>query len=321
MTQPSLAHATDFGRMYSRSTTSTPEVPSITTVIGQEHKDLTGWAGHMAATELIADDRLPEAVGSTTKLRSLARRASSAAARFRDDAAARGDRVHHYAEQVARRALDAEHEAEAAREVLRAHDELAFADQFDHWWRTFAVKPLAAEVTVWNHTLGYAGTLDLVAEIGGRTCIIDFKTKGLTRKGRAKPLSESVVMQLVAGMQAEEMLVDADAGGWTPWPHGDGSPVLLGVALSAREVVPVQANPEVLRSHWHKFWALRQVWEHMRRASEAGPALQPIGPPPAPAPEAVPETAPKAAPDTAPDTAPETAAESAASAASTASTA
>ena len=33
--------------------------------------------------------------------------------------------------------------------------------------------PLAAEVTIWNDTVGYAGTLDLVAEIAGRTSIID----------------------------------------------------------------------------------------------------------------------------------------------------
>ena len=50
MTQPQLAHQTDAGRMYSRSLLGLPEVPSITTVIGQQHLDLTGWASHMATT-------------------------------------------------------------------------------------------------------------------------------------------------------------------------------------------------------------------------------------------------------------------------------
>lgn len=279
MTQPSLAHATAYGRMYSRSISSAPEVPSITTVIGQEAKDLTGWAGHMAASELAADARLTGAVGSAARLRSLARDASDAAARFRDAAAARGDRVHHYAEQIARGALGLPHTAEAAREGLAARGETAFADRFDEWWELYDVRPLAAEVTVWNHTLGYAGTLDLVAEIGGRRCLIDFKTKALDRSGRAKPLSDSVVMQLVAGLKAEESLVDADTGTWTPWEHGHDA-VLLAVAVSEAETVPVQAVPDVLPRHWRKFWALRQVWEHSRGTAEAGRALRPIPPPP-----------------------------------------
>lgn len=279
MTQPSLAHATAFGRMYSRSTSSSPQVPSITTVIGQEPKDLTGWAGHLAATELAGDPRLGGAVGSSSQLKTLAREASDAAARFRDAAAARGDRVHAYAEQVARRELGLSHDADAALETLAEHAETAFADRFNEWWELYDVTPLAAEITVWNHTVGYAGTLDLVAEIGGRRCLIDFKTKGLDRRGRAKQLSESVVMQLVAGLQAEESLLDAEAGQWEPWAHGQDC-VLLAVAISEAEVVPVQAVPEVLRQHWHKFWALRQVWEHSRSTTEAGRALRQIPPPP-----------------------------------------
>ncbi|GAA1147373.1 cytochrome [Nesterenkonia lutea] len=296
MTQPSLAHATDHGRMYSRSIGGSPEVPSITTVISQEHKDMTGWAGHMATSELVNDQRLAGAIGSAPELRRLARQASSAAERFRDAAAARGDRVHHYAEQVALRSLGLRDTAAAAREVLSEHAESKFADRFDEWWELYGVTPLAAEVTVWNHSLGYAGTLDLVAEIGGRTCIIDFKTKGLTRDGRSKPLNESVVMQLVAGMQGEEMLVDAASGEWTAWPYGE-APLLLGVAVSEAEVVAAQANPTILKAHWHKFWALRQVWEHSRTTATAGLALRPIAPPPATVAPLTPSTSPGSAAD------------------------
>lgn len=283
MTDPQLAHATEFGRMYSRSTSADPQVPSITTVIGQEAKDMTGWAGHMAASELISDTRLAGAVGSPGDLRSLARHASGAAERFRDAAAARGDRVHRYAEQLSLAALGAEADPDGARAVLAQHGESSYADRFDQWWELFGVTPIAAEVTVWNHTVGYAGTLDLVAEIGGRRCILDFKTKGLTRDGRAKPLQDSVVMQLVAGFRAEEVLVDAAAGSWERWPYPDDDvePLLLAVAISESEVVPVQADPGCLRAYWRKFWALRQVWEHSRSAVEAGKALRPIGPPPA----------------------------------------
>lgn len=282
MTDPRLAHATEFGRMYSRSLSSPPELPSITTVIAQEAKDMTGWASHMAVTELIHDHRLPQAMGTPGQMRSLARDASSAAERFRDAAAVRGDRVHAYAEQRALEALGQQGDPEAARRTLEAHGEDRYADRFDEWWDLFGVTPLAAEVTVWNHSVGYAGTLDLVAEIGGRTCLIDFKTKGLGRDGRAKPMNDAVVMQLVAGLRAEEKLDDAESGTWSPWPYAqaDPEPVLLAVGISEAEVVPMQASPETLRSHWRKFWALRQVWEHSRIATEAGPALRGIGPPP-----------------------------------------
>ncbi|WP_460681702.1 cytochrome [Nesterenkonia populi] len=285
MTDPALAHSTEFGRMYSRSLDSAPEVPSITTVIGQEAKDMTGWAGHMAATALANDAQLASCVGSPGELRRLARNASSAAERFRDDAAARGDRVHAYAEQVALAALgEPAADPDKAHRVLEEHRQTKFADRFDEWWDLYEVKPVAAEVTVWNHEVGYAGTLDLVAEIGERLCLIDFKTKGLTRDGRAKPLNDSVVMQLVAGLRAEEQLVDAASGTWEPWPHRDRGPdseaMLLAVGISEAEVVVQQADPEQLPAHWRKFWALRQVWDHSRNVGRAGKPLRPIGPPP-----------------------------------------
>lgn len=278
MTQPELAHQTNAGRMYSRSLTGLPEVPSITTVIGQQHLDLTGWASHMATSTLIADHRLAEAVGSPVKLKTLARQCNDAAERFRDEAAARGDRVHNYAEQVALRALGMPHTMAEARDALVQHNESNYADRFDEWWHNYQVKPLAAEITVWNHTVGYAGTLDLVAEIGGKLCLIDYKTRGTDRFGRVKSLSDNVVMQLAAGFKAEESLVDAEAGTWEPWAYGNDA-MLLGVALGETEVVAYQANPQTLPQYWQKFWALRQVW-HYQQAVEAAPnPLQPIGPP------------------------------------------
>ena len=63
------------------------------------------------------------------------------------------------------------------REALAANGEEAFAARFDEWWELFHVEPIAPEITVWNKTVGYAGTLDLVARINGRTCLIDYKTK------------------------------------------------------------------------------------------------------------------------------------------------
>lgn len=281
MTSPALAHQTDFGRMYARKIGALPEVPSITTVIGQEKMDMDGWIGHMAATAVVQDARLGEAVGNSVKLKALARQASNAAADYRDSAAARGDRVHQYCEQIALRAMGKPHQAAQAREALTGNSEEAFAGRFDEWWETYQVQPLAAEVTVWNASIGYAGTLDLVATIGGRLCLIDYKTRGTGRDGRVKPLDPKVVMQLAAGAKAEEMVVDPAAGTWEPWKYSQ-DPMLLGVAIGETEVQTVMANPEVLPAYWSKFWSLRQVWGASRKVGEAGMALREVGPPPPP---------------------------------------
>ncbi|MEE1620138.1 cytochrome [Zafaria sp. Z1313] len=279
MTTPALAQQTDYGRMYARRIGGLPEVPSITTVISQQGAGLDGWIGHMAATAAVGDGRLAGALGKPAQLKAIARDASKAAEVFRNAAAARGDRVHAYCEQVALRALGRPHTAADARALLEEHGEGAFASRFDDWWDAYQVVPLAAEVTVWNHTVGYAGTLDLVARIGGRLCLVDYKTKGTGRDGRVKPLDAKVVMQLVAGLKAEEMVVDAAEGTWEEWKYGE-DPLLLGVAVGETEVQPMMASPQVLPAHWSKFWALRAVWENTMKADDAGTALRPIGPPP-----------------------------------------
>ncbi|MDP5225894.1 MULTISPECIES: PD-(D/E)XK nuclease family protein [Arthrobacter] len=278
MTAPLLARATDTGRMYARSTGGDPQVPSITTVISQQPHGLDGWFGYMGANALAQDSALGAALGNPSRMRQAVQRAANAAADYRDAAAERGDRVHAYCEQVALRALDREHDAEAARDLLAQHGERAHADRFDEWWAAYEVRPLAPEITVWNHEVGYAGTLDLVAEINGRTCLIDYKTKGTTRDGRVKALDDKVVMQLVAGMKAEESLLEPEAGEWEAWKYGE-SPLLIAVAVGETEVRPQRANPEVLKHHWWKFCALKRVWQINQDLGGSGTALLPLSPP------------------------------------------
>lgn len=280
MTAPALAHSTDLGRMYARSLSTQPSVPSITTVISQQASSLDGWIGYMAANAVAKHPDLPRAITNPGQLRSVVRDSSNAAEVFRNEAAARGDRVHYYCEQRALRELGQPHNMPEARDALEKNGEESFAARFDQWWDDYQVVPVAPEVTVWNETLGYAGTLDLVATIGGRLCIIDYKTKGTDRNGQVKSLDEKVVMQLVAGMKAEESVVDPASGTWEAWKYGK-DPILLGVAIGETEVRTLRANPEVLKAHWFKFASLRRVWQTSLEAHDAGMALLPIAPPPA----------------------------------------
>ncbi|MCQ9164045.1 MULTISPECIES: cytochrome [unclassified Arthrobacter] len=278
MTAPALAHTTDLGRMYARSLSEPPKVPSITTVIGQQAASLDGWIGYMAANAVARHPDLGDAVGNPGRLRTVVRDSSNAAEQYRDAAASRGDRVHHYCEQVALRALGRPHQMPEARAALADKGEENFAVRFDAWWDEYKVQPLAPEITVWNETLGYAGTLDLVATIGGKLCIIDYKTKGTDRNGQVKGLDAKVVMQLVAGMKAEESIVDESAGTWEAWKYGT-DPVLLGVAIGETEVRTLRANPAVLKQHWFKFASLRRVWQTSLEAAQAGAPLLPIAAP------------------------------------------
>lgn len=237
----------------------------------------------MAAKALADHPDLPVSAGQPAALRPLVREAASAAEQYRQATSERGDRVHAFAEQIALRALSREHDVRGARELLAEHGESAYADRFEEWWQQYDVQPLAPEVTVWNHAVGYAGTLDLVAVIAGRLCLIDFKTKGVDRRGQVKALDPRVVTQLTAGLKAEEFLQDAHTGSWAPWSYAEQyqqEPLLLAVAISERAVIPQRANPEILPQHWYKFCALRRLWERDREAAQAGVPLLPVPAPP-----------------------------------------
>jgi hypothetical protein len=281
MTVPGLAADSPdgFGRMYRRSLADEPTVPSITTVIAQQPLDLDGWRSYMAARHLADHPELRTALDSPARIRQLVRTAVDASEEYARAAAQRGDRVHAFAEQLALRALDRPHQLAEARELLRSHGEEAFALNVERWWEAFSVEPLAAEQTVWNTTLGYAGTLDLVARINGRVCLVDYKTKGTTRDGRVKPPDEKVAMQLVAGMKAEEGLLDAEAGEWEPWRYGE-DPLLIAVAVGETEFAAVRVNPDVRRHHWLTFCRLRRVWDARVETAAAGRTLLPLPPPP-----------------------------------------
>lgn len=278
MTSPKLAIQTDHGRMYSRRIGEAATVPSITTVIGMDHLDLTGWAGYMAARSLADDIRLTDSLSQPHQMRTLVRDASRAAETYRDRAAARGDRVHNYAEQFALDRLGMVNEMEMARAALVENGEQDYALHFEQWWREYRVEPIATEVTIWNETVGYAGTIDLIALIGGRTCIIDYKTKTSDRDGIVKRPDDKVIMQLAAACKAEEQIVNPETGQWSPWPHGTDA-MLLAVALGPTGTRTFMAQPETMPNYWAKFYALRRSWEASYKISQSRGSLLEITPP------------------------------------------
>ncbi|MBX4171190.1 hypothetical protein K3M35_21465 [Rhodococcus sp. DMU2021] len=296
MTQPKLAHATEWGRMYGRFVGDRPRVPSITTVLGEAPDTLHGWHARVAVDAMKAYldggdalARYPHVTAAIDEARARNRDVDRAARRaiagtglwLADQAAERGDRVHDYAEQVARYYLGVGtlDEIAEARDRLAAHDELGYAAQFEDWWMRYQVKPVFAEATVWNHDGGgYAGTIDIGFETNGLLIIGDYKSKE-SFDNRPKRLDPKVGLQLVAGMNAQEYCTDPQAPGvWERWRWGQPA-MLVGIGISDAGVDVQRINPALYDLLWTKFQRLRALWQSHHDVDMAD-VLSPLRPPP-----------------------------------------
>jgi hypothetical protein len=161
MTTPALAqNVKGKGRHYAHPTTG-DLVPSVTNVLSMLAKPaLVGWAARTVA-ELAADlrDSLPkmERAEVVTLLK-------GAASRTGNKAATRGTDVHAFLE--ARLCGFDTPPLDAAAEQYRHAAELFLEHE--------RPERIATEITTFTPT--YAGTADAVVRIGGRTCLIDYKT-------------------------------------------------------------------------------------------------------------------------------------------------
>lgn len=96
--------------------------------------------------------------------------------------------------------------------------------QFLAWEQRFKPKWLYSEATIFNKTVGYAGTLDAVAEIAGRTYMIDFKA--------AKGIYPNYSLQLHALAHGEEVV----------YPDGRVEKFKRPDTLSLLHITPREAN-------------------------------------------------------------------------------
>jgi ATP-dependent exoDNAse (exonuclease V) beta subunit len=81
-----------------------------------------------------------------------------------------------------------------------------FIEQADRWMQKFQPTYIAAEMTTYSPTYGYAGTLDAIFEVDGVRFLVDYKTSRKSFDARGKPTSpypESVGIQLAAYRYAE----------------------------------------------------------------------------------------------------------------------
>jgi hypothetical protein len=164
------------------------KVPGVTTILGAAlpKPALIEWAGKTTAAYAI--DHWEE-LGELTPSKRLARLDK---ARFeeRDAAARRGTEVHRLAEAL------------VSGEEVTVPDELAghvesYVDFLDAW----EPEPVLVEAVIANRAVGYCGTVDLVADMGGTRWLLDVKT---ARSG----IFGETALQLCAYARAEVYLDD-----------------------------------------------------------------------------------------------------------------
>ncbi len=167
-----------------------PSVTAITSSIPKPH--LMKWAARVAAEAVLKD---PVQYNTAEK-------AASVLDEIREGAADRGRSVHELIEAWARG------------EELDSDD--GYVGGFKLFLRSWCPRPILAEAVVLNRTHGYAGRLDLIANVGGESWLLDFKTS------RA-PYPE-YGLQLAAYKHAEYYY---DGENFHPMPRVDHSAVVL----------------------------------------------------------------------------------------------
>lgn len=174
-----------------------------------------------------------------------------------DKAKARGTDLHKAAEQMALGVIP----------KVEEHI-LPYLMQYQAFLDQFQPEFVMAEAPVYNPEVGYAGTLDGVLKIGGRTVVADIKTTPhAPDSGKSRPPYSEVALQLTAykrathvGVMSEQRyaagkryyLFDPDAQ-HEPMPETDGA-VCIVVSPFDFMVVPVRTD--------------EQTWRHFRHCME-----------------------------------------------------
>ena len=128
-------------------------------------------------------------------------------------------------------------------------DHQAFLDQYAKFLDAWQPEFLEVEATLWNHTLGYAGTCDGLCRLDGEIVVWDLKT------GASGVWPETALQ--MCGYANAEVIVDPD-GTERPMPEIEGA-VVLHLRPENFEVIPVRLGSDVFGVFRHLLGVLE--WE------------------------------------------------------------
>jgi hypothetical protein len=235
---------------WDHGTTPPTKVPGVTTIIkaGYPVIALVDWAGRTTAEYAIDHwDELSELPPSQRL-----KRLNDARYEVRDSAGNRGTEVHTLAERLAR-----------GEEVDLPDDIAGHVEACVRFLDEWNVQPIMTETTVVNYSHGYAGTLDLIADLAdGYRWLVDWKT------GAKGPFGD-VAFQLAAYRHAERYV--AKGGSEAPMIDVERCGVVW-LRADGYDLFPYPADAAVYR----QFRYIQQVAAAAEQAKEyRGQALRP----------------------------------------------
>ena len=233
---PAERITTSAGRVY---TWGDESFPSVTTILGGgiPKPALVPWAIRSVAEAAVAMTRTGQlaALLNASPDAALAK-LKSAPYDQRDKAATLGSAVHEAAEAYI---LGTPH-------VPSDPAVLPYLAQFHRFVEAEQPEYLAAECTVYHRACGYAGTLDAIVRLRGKTWIMDYKT--------GAGVYPEAALQLAAYRYAE--FVGLPDGTETPLPEIDGA-LVLHLQKDGYRLIPVNADNIAMGY----FLDARRIWE------------------------------------------------------------
>jgi hypothetical protein len=237
---------------------------------------LVGWAAKVTAEYAIDNAEWIAASVREGKRDEVLETTKKARFRKSQEASVRGTEVHAAAE-----ALNLGTEPQVDESIL------PYVEQYRRFLHDHTPTFEAAEAPVYNLTWHYAGTLDAIAIIDGRRCVLDVKTTDRPPGKGARPPYPEVALQLCAYSRAEGVGVNPervqvshgrryyvlnDPSELEPMPEIEGAFALV-VSPYDYQLVPVAIGEDV----WTMFLHVREV---ARWAGEVSRTV--LGPPATP---------------------------------------
>jgi hypothetical protein len=189
-----------------RSARKVGAYPSVTTILGAAGPQKGGLINWQVEQAMASSLTLPPIEGES--LADFAKRAVLDSRKEVEAAAARGTHIHSLAEMIINR--------EEPGALVTGYEE-HYAG-LKEWRECCVSKVHASETVLVNEAEGYAGRVDLIADIHGVIEVVDFKTRKL--KDKKTPAYETDILQLSAyayaftdeGMACRNILIDPVTG-------------------------------------------------------------------------------------------------------------
>ena len=230
-------------------------LPSVSVIKNGWPKYLTAWAGREAAQYAVENHRAWSQLANDEAIDLIAK----ASDRAKNRAAQRGTDIHLVIEDLA--------EGRRPNYLALPDNVQPFIGCAEQLVRDLRLKPIVSEAVVFNHTVGYGGTFDMIADSVHGRGLYDWKTR------KAPTPYPEEACQGAAYLGAEYMIVEVNGQAVRqPIPDVDFLAIVTIApdAWKAHEINEVKA--------WEAWTSLRHFWEAMKGSFYDGVLATPQAP-------------------------------------------